>query len=71
MMSSHAVNDAPSTVRPAPGSRVRVTMGTVWNQVPFSPAGSSPRRRASAAMRSVAFTLPGVPERRPCIESSA
>jgi hypothetical protein len=60
-----------STVSAEAGSMVRRTMGTAWNQVPFSPAGSRPIRRASAAMKSVAFTLPGVPERRPCIESSA
>ena len=46
-------------------------VGTVWNQPPSSAAGSRPIRRASAAIQSVAFTLPGVPDRRPCMESSA
>jgi hypothetical protein len=48
--SVRSASAAPSTERAAPGRIPFSTIGTVWKKVPFSPAGSSPMRRYSAAM---------------------
>jgi hypothetical protein len=52
-------------------SSVCTPSGTSWKYVPFSPAGRSPSRLASAAMYSVPFIASRLPAMRPRIESSA
>ncbi len=71
MKSVPGLNAWPSTASAASGESLRSTSGTVWKKVPSSPAGASPSRAASAARYAVAFTFPGVPAFRPCMESSA
>ena len=64
-------SDAPPAMNDDIGSTFLFLSGSVWKYVPFSPAGCSPMRLASAARYSVALKLPSFPASRPIMESSA
>ena len=53
------------------GSTATVKNGTVWNHVPFSPAGSRPIFPNSRATYAAALKSPSEPVSRPIIESAA
>ena len=53
------------------GSTFLLLSGSVWKNVPLSPAGFKPSRWASRASNAVALKLPSVPASRPMSESSA
>ena len=64
-------SDAPPAMNDDIGSTFLLLSGSVWKNVPLSPAGCRPRRLASRASNSVALKLPSVPASRPMSESSA